>query len=243
MATMTLTDCANSAGRFLGIIDSGGSLSNQQLLDAQEAINNLIDNWSSDRLMALSALVADFAVTGATSYAIGTGAAWNTPRPSAIEAATYLLSANGGVLALPLRVLNANDFSSLPDRRSTSVVAKALFYDRGNPTGNVYLAPVPLNGGSVELVMWSAMTQFPDLVTAITVSPGYSRMLQLAAAVEMAPQYDVTPTPALIENYTDALARVRQLNAEILGPEPPAGISSPDQNPGPVSSPSGAPGG
>jgi hypothetical protein len=303
---MTLTQCATAAAQYLGILDSGEGLSSQQLSDALIAINNMIDGWSGDRLMALSAGVVSQATTAATiSYALGT-------RYSQIEAASIVTPAP----SLPLKVCTAVEWSRIPDRGvtasfmrllyelapdrpdimalmyglalpsntilaplihlfmdntpnrddqiatlATSGITNAaalaaliripgtgeglrraidmttvlsilegqpryLFYDRGNTTGTIYLAGPPQNG-TIQLLVWTAMSQFADTTTALTMLPNYAQMLQLAAAVTLAPQYSVEPSPNLLRDYADAVSRWRQNNASILGPEPSGGIASP----------------
>lgn len=313
MATMTLTACANSAAQFFGALDSGESLSTQQIADALSAVNNLIDNWSIDRLMAVSAGLSTVATSpGTISYALGT-------RVSMVESASVLTPSP----SLPLKVCNAVEWSSIPDRgvsgsfirllmellpdrpdvltlmqpiaipsntilaplihllldktgdRADLIIALAtsgitnaaalaglirmpgtpqgpakapdmltilacmnnqpryLFYDRGNPTGTIYLAGAP-QSGTVQLVTWTALSQFADATTPLTMPPGFARVLQLAAAIELAPQFETAPSERLLADHADAISRWRQLNASILGPEPAGGIATPAAAPNPV---------
>lgn len=223
-ATMSLTQLMNLAGIQLGIMDSGGTFSATQLAEGLQVVNSLIDNKSSDRLMAESALVTSKPLVGGNgTYSIGAGGSINITRPSAIEAATISIGGTGPVM--PVKVVNALEWSQIEDRDSGSYLVKFLFYDRGNigGLGIVRLSPVPL-GGTLEIISWSAMTQFPDATTPINIQPAYSRWLILATAIEIAPYYPGAQSPAtLIQNYSDATANLRNLNASIFGGEPPAG--------------------
>jgi hypothetical protein len=154
-------------------------------------------------------------------YTIGSGQTWNIARPLAIVSAALLNSSGPGT---PIEVVHAGKWSMIPDRQAQSFVVKYLFYDRGNPNGNVLVSPIPLGGTlTVELLTWQPLTQFADLTTAITLPPGYQRPLEIAVAIELAPQYSVAPSATLTEMYQDALARLRDLNAELVGNEPAAG--------------------
>jgi len=228
----------------------------------------MIDNWSSDRLMAISAKVATQATVGGTaSYNIGT-------RYSAIEAAAVLTPAP----VTPLRVVNAVQWTQIPDRsvagsfirllaqaaggnvdvveysqfndpeiaalvltlgmekqanpglvQALSKLARLsagnafqpryLFYDRDAVTPTIYVGGAPQNG-SIQYVAWTALAQFADAATPLALPPGYTRMLELALAVEIAPQYDVEPTATVMANLKAAMSAVRTLNASILGQEP-----------------------
>jgi hypothetical protein len=222
MATMTLTACANAAAQFLGVLNSGESLSAQEIADALSAANNLMDNWSSEQVMLLQLVETTQTLTAATQkYTIGTSQTWNMTRPAAIASASLINSTGPGI---PIDVVNAVKWSSIPDRQAQSYLVKYLYYDRGFPTGNVYVAPTPLGSTlSVQLVTWSPLSPFADATTPLTMLPGYARLLQLALAIEIAPQYEVAPTQTLMQNYADAMARVRHLNAELIGSEPPSG--------------------
>lgn len=237
MATLTATQAANAAAQFLGVQDSGESLSPAQLADALAAVNALLDNWSIEQLMVPSLTLSIFPLVALTqSYTIGAGGVFNVTRPSDIVAAEVSIPGPGGTnIQFPVEVVDAKKWSSLPDRTSASNVIKALFYDRGNPLGKVYVAPLPLAAVNLELTMVVPFTAFADLTTPVTMFPGYSRAIELGLAVELAPQYDMQPSPALAQIYADALARVRNLNAGLLGMTPPQGqVDAMTQPPAPI---------
>jgi hypothetical protein len=222
MPSATLTTIANSAAQYLGVLDSGEALSTQQVADALAAMNNLIDQWGTDALMVYSEVRSVQTLVAATqSYTIGTGQAFNVPRPAAIAAAALINAAGPGN---EVEVCSARRWAELPDRQSQSYAVRHLFYDRGYPTGNIFVSPVPLGSGlTLELLSYSPLTSFPDTSTSETIPAGYLRLMELGLAIELAPQYDMTVSPALQRNYNDAIARVRNLNAQMLGVEPPAG--------------------
>lgn len=308
MATLTLTAAANAAAQFLHVLDSGESLSTQQVADALAAGNDMIDSWSSDRLMALSAKVDTQAtVAGTVSYALAT-------RYSAIEAASVLSPAP----LLPIEVVNGAKWASIPDRGVSSSLIRILleivpdrvdvmtllqsitlpastvlaplvhllldktgdrmdliislanagftnaaalagllrlpgtpqgapkppdmltvlaalnnqprylFYDRGFATGTIYLGGPPQTG-TIQFLAWNAMSPFADATTPLTMTPAFARLFKLALAVEIAPQYDTAPSQRLLDDYAEAKATWRQLNASIFGTEPGGGIVTPAQ--------------
>lgn len=232
----SLTQIANAAAQRLVIIDSGGSLSTQQLTDALAYVNNLLDSWSSQRLYAIQAVVTNFVLTaGVSSY--GTAAVFGS-RPVAIESAGASFSGFAG----EVKIVDGVTFLSDPDRQNTGPLPKRMFYDRGYPNGNIYLEPIPGNAATLTLYTWTALTAFADKTTPITFPPAYARLVTAGVALEMASQFSITPSAGLIQEFSDASAAVRQLNSELLGPEPPAGqIAAPAAQP--IVSPSGAPGG
>ncbi len=199
---MTLTQLLSIALQNLSVLDSGGSPSAQQLTDALAIANALIDNKSSDRLMAESVTITSKALSAnVRTYTIGTGGSINIVRPTEITAASFY------------------------DRQAVAGL------------GNIFVSPTPL-GGTLELITWAAMTQFADTTTAITIQPAYSRWLMLAFTMEIAPQYAAAQVPStLAQDIADATANLRNLNASLLGPEPPAGQVSSNVTGQPVAIP------
>lgn len=231
--SVSLTQCANSATEYLGARDVGETLSTDMLDQAREVANSILDNWSSEGVMIPSLVVASFAlVANQQSYTIGTGGNFNAVRPVAIVAAAMLNTIYATSLQSGIEVLDAVKWASIPDRGSSSAIVKALFYDRANNAGlgKVYLSPIPI-GGSIELTSWSPLTQFADNTTPITLPPGYELPFKTVLAITLAPKYDVSPTPALITAAQDALARIRELNAQLTGTQGPTGQSSAQSQP------------
>lgn len=205
----TLTQVATAAAQFLGVLYSGESLSAQQLADALAAINNMLDNWSSQKLLVMRSLLQSQPYTAATqSYAL---------TALKVEAAHNIVAAGP---SNPIEVLNAEQWSRLPDRQAQSYMVRYCFYDRAASSPLIYFSPIPVaTSGSAQLTLWVALTQFADLTTPVTFLPGYERLIKLGAAIELAPQYLLTPSPTLLENFKQATENVVTLNQSLFGPD------------------------
>lgn len=222
MPLLSLTTLAEAATQYLMVLDAGGVLSAAQLAQALDAANDMLDNWSSEELMVPGLLLQTFALTANVgSYTIGPALTWSVAHPMAIEAAAHINTMNAVPYTTPIKVVNGLQWASIENRSSSNNLIEFLFYDR-QTTGKVYVSPSPL-GGSIELTMWTALTQFANTTTQITVPNGYPLAMKLALAIVLAPYYDMAPTPALLKNAADAMARIRGLNAALLGQKPPAG--------------------
>lgn len=214
-----LTTIANAAAQFLGVIDSGEGLSTQQVLDILAATNNWLDNLSSEGLFAVADLVTTFPTVAATqTYTIGAGQTINLARPVRIVAAAARLTSGPGN---PVEVVNEKAWAAIEDRQAQSWMVRKLFYDRGTPTGTIYLSPVPIGILTMEIHTWVALTQFADATTAITIPPGYLRFIELGVVQEVAAQFDMAVPASTLQNFADAAARVRALNASLIGDLPP----------------------
>lgn len=219
MATASLTAIANEAALYLAVIDSGESLSAAQLADLKSAANDMFDNWSSEGLFALADLITTWTLAAGTqNYSIGAAQTINVARPVRIVAAAFRNSAGPGG---PIEVVNEQKWASLPDRQRQSWVIDHLFWDRASGTGAVYVSPIPLGTLTGEIHTWVPLTQFADLTTPITILPGYSLMIKLGLAMLICSQFSMNPPDSLRAEFADAAARVRKLNAGLLGDIPP----------------------
>jgi len=224
---INLTTMATDALSYLGVLDAGGTPSATELTQALRTANDMLDNMSSEELMIPSLSLETFAlVAGTNSYTIGTALTWNTARPMAIEAAVHYVTVYTGTLTSPVRIVNGIEWASIPNRDQNSPLIEALFYDRATTGAKVYVSPIPL-GGNIQLTMWKALTQFADVTTTITFPPGYIQPITYALAMALAPRYEVAPGEILVKNYMDSMARLRNLNAALLGRKPPAGQTDP----------------
>jgi hypothetical protein len=222
--SLTLTAAITQAAAQLGLLDSGEGLSAQQITDGLFDAKNMIDNWSSEGVMVLSEVVSTIPmVSGIEAYVL-------SPRPMKVVAASHEIQAYGAFGANPVAVLAMEQFYQIPDRESTSLFVKAIGYDRGFPNGSIYCSPRPY-GGTMQLITYTPLTQFADATTPLVMLPGYERLIVLGLAIESASRYNMTPSETLVHNYEDALARVRNLNAEMEGPPPPAGQTGSATNP------------
>ena len=206
--TTSLTQLVTAAVQDIGALDSGGTLSAQQLADGLIVANNWLDNHSSQELDILSSVLTSVALTnGVQQYTL--------PGQRAMKVVSAALRLGAGP-GSGIEVLDAERWSRVPDRQAQSYLTRFCFYDRQYPSASVYCSPVPLGGATAELTVWAPLVQFPDTTTVITIIPGYLRFITLGVAIDIAPQYDVAPTPTLMSNYADAMANVRGLNADLL---------------------------
>lgn len=239
MATVTLTALANAAALDIGATDPGEALSSTQIANALQTANQMLGSWSIDQRFILSVLVSQSLTltSGTQSYTIGSGGTWNITRPAAIIAANadittaastaysatgdpqYAPAAAGSRMISPLKITTAEEWESWPMRDVAKVFPKALFYDRANNSGlgKVY---VDLSlGGTVDIITWTVISQFADATTPLTVpDPAYLELMEYGLAVRMLIQFPGLAMPPTLPNlYSDAEARVKALNGQLVG--------------------------
>lgn len=214
----SLTVIAQRAYEAFGAVDPSGTLTAAVLTQAQAVANDLLDNMSSDNLLAVAATVAQHPLTNGTAvYTIGPGGTWAGPRPVAVKSASIILGIGAASLIDPVKVCNAIEWENIPDRSSSSARVRYLFYDRQMPYGSVYLSPTPV-AGQIELVTWQPFNQFPDQTTSIIFPPGFARFFGLALGRSLALRYNRPFPPDSAAALLEARAAYQTLNQTLLWP-------------------------
>lgn len=208
MATgQTLVD---RAGRLLGIVASGTSLTAQESADALIAINAMIDSWRNDRLMAYALQDETLTmVNGQSSYTIGPSGNLNTTRPVSIESA-FIRESN---IDYPVRVIDAEEFNSIPDKTSTSNLVHYVYYEGTMATGTLKVWPVPDTANVLHLttrVPFTALT----LGGTVSLPPGWEDAIASNGAIAIAPEFQQTPTPSVIKMANDSLKGIKRANSK-----------------------------
>src|SRR6266566_4049083 len=111
---MTVRDLIFSSLRLIGVLSEGEAPSAQQQTDAFDALNIMLDSYSTNNLMIPAIVVETFTcVAGQQTYSMGPGGNFNTSRPTRIvNAETVVLGATPRQ-TLPLKVINIDQFSSI----------------------------------------------------------------------------------------------------------------------------------
>ena len=197
----------NAALQWLGEIEDDEAPSTTESDNALAFLNRIIDNWNIREAMATSATIQSVALTsGLNSAVLGT-------RVSRVVSANVT---NGAGPTWPVKVVNAEEWNQIEDKDSQSQKIETLFYDRGVPTGTIYVAPRPSSSGlTAVMVCWLTQASFATLAQNNTLLPGYELGLVTELAMNLAPNYEVEPSEALTAAHDNALAEIARLNASL----------------------------
>jgi hypothetical protein len=226
---MTATTIVSAALNLLGLLRAGQTPSTVETAVGIAALNTLIDSWNTERLNIFTVGIASYPLTTATqSYTIGpSGAAITAARPIKIEGAGMLIpnTGNSGLpLRMALKILTKAEWDGIEEKSSTADYSEGLYDDMNFPTSTLYLWPIPVfsgNGTTLEISAWVALVSFPDLTTDVPLNIGYSRALQYALAIELAPHFkDAVLGPSVIQIANESKDGMRALNAALGDQEP-----------------------
>jgi hypothetical protein len=215
----TARDLCQGAAEALQIYAPG-----EQLLDADASrlfllLNQMIDSWSNESLTCYAILEQSVALqVGQLSYTIGPGGQINATRPIRIidgPGAAYLLDVNGN--RYPIDVVPRDQWNQIWNISSTvtSTLPDTLFYDPQFPLGIINIYP-QYAGGLGVTAFWDSYLQLSDfasLTGAVSLPPGYERMIQTNLAIEAAPYFPTAVvSPALAKAASESKANVKRSN-------------------------------
>lgn len=233
----------SNALTILGILEQGGAPSASDSQAGLNELNSMWDSWGIDEGLIFSIQAINKPLTTATaSYTIGTGASFNTPLPTRIYKANFVVGNNRNDLKI-IEAIQYYSHNDLTAATSSNGAPDELYPDFNvDPTtgfGKIYIWPVPVFTSptpSVELQTGVAFTSWA-LGTNYNIPYGYQDAIQYALAWRLIPQYGGIVAPTVMETVAalgaKAETRIRTMNSknrlvppemvalEPLGSQPP----------------------
>jgi hypothetical protein len=197
-------DFIKSALRLVGALRSGLGLSNDELKDAQQVFNDLLDALSVERIMVPATTVQTLDQNqaplmlkpGQQAYKLGNvngNEDFLLSRPSRVERVSVLYSVSQPTPEeLTLEMYDDVQWQGISNKSTTSILPQGCFPDESNavfPDTVLSFWPVPTQANPVILYLWQVLQMFPDLTTKFLFPPAYARMLRYNLAVDLAAEF------------------------------------------------------
>lgn len=213
--------------RMAGRITDAQSVSDasQDVDDAFSQLVMMLAQWSQKRWLVYDLSDVFVTATGAASYTIGMGGAFNVPRPDTIEAAFARLGV-GTALAVdyPLTVLNAReDYDRIAVKGLTSFPS-TMFYDAAYPLGNVYVWPVPGPQFELHLSIKATLPTYASSAATLGLPPEYNEAMIANLALRIMAMVGQQPSAWLLTYARDTLQTIRSANIQVPLAQMPAGL-------------------
>jgi hypothetical protein len=211
--------------RLIGALGSGETPTAAEASDGLLVLNQMLDSWLAERLMAFSILIQEFALTpGKQVYAMGpTGGVGDfvTARPVKIDRmSVVVLNSPSLPLELAIPILTDWDWQNVPVKNITSPFPTQVYDDQAFPSRNLSFWPVPTQVNNIRVYSWQQLASFPDLFTDLTFPPGYAEALRYNLArrliAEMPGEYSQVTVSVTDNLATESLARVKSINLPII---------------------------
>lgn len=197
--------------RLLNEIESGEEPTDDELADGLIALNAMLDSWRNDRLMCY--VKQDETLTlsaGDSSYTIGPAGDLVTTRPVEILAA-YIVD---GTISYDVTARNEAWWAAIPDKTTQSNWPTDFLYRPSMPTATLLVYPVPDATRTMKLVTRVVAGPFAATTTDVTLPPGWDAAIDFNLAIELAPEYQAVPSPAVIKRAQETLAGIKRANIQ-----------------------------
>jgi len=169
--------------------------------DGLEALKIMLRSWSGENIMVYSISQDTLAMTGASSYTIGSGGDADTTWPIEIKGAVVDTDYD-------LRIIGEAAYRSIS--RNTDSIPRYLYYNPAYPLGVLY--PHGVGGNSMVIDSLKALTDPATLTTAVAFPTAYDGAIKWNLCLELAPEYGKNPNQLIIKNAHESKKAIQSKN-------------------------------
>ena len=190
-----------SALRLVGALRSGLGLSNAELTDSAQVLNDLLDAWSASRKTIFVVLRTTLdqnqntltLIPNQQTYTLGNSNQnenFLLPRPPRLERVSIMYSASQQTpVELPMEMADDVKWQAIPNKNTPSLLPQVCYVEKNFPDMSLSFFPIPTQANPVVLYLWQALLQFPDLTSEFSFPPGYARAIRYNLAVDLAAEF------------------------------------------------------
>lgn len=199
-----------SAMRLGGATAVGETPTSDEMTDGLSALNDLLENWSTQNLAVYGGAVETFpTVAGQATYTIGVGGNWNTVRPIRINDNSYCTFQG---VDFPINRIGQDEYNLIALKTQQQPIIEKLLYVNDNPLGRVTLWPVPAQIVNISLDSDRILMAVADITTVMMLPPGYLLAMKHALWILMAPDYGRTVTDEVKDVARSSFAAIKRAN-------------------------------
>ena len=214
---MTVRDVITSALQELGIIAAGEDAPAEDTTYGLSSLNDLLDQWAAERLQIYARTRTTWSIVASTrDYTVGTGGDVNIARPVYIDDVQFEDQSPTDPVEYRLSKLTDDAWARVPIKTLESALPTSWYYNPTFPLGALSFWPTPTSTTLYGVIYHpTAVTEFSSLDTAISLPPGYRRMLIKQLALDMASAYERQPSQGLMEDARESKAVVKRANRRL----------------------------
>ena len=199
--------------RMIGEKSRGATLTSDEQVEVLYELNSFMDSCGINRGLVYQVSQESFSLTANTvSYTIGSGATFNTTRPSKIVDPCFVRDASN--LDTPLQLIDSETYGLIVQKNVGTTYPNRLFYDHGYDAsgyGTINIYPAPAASLTLFINSWKALQNFANVSTALAMPPGYQLFIESNFAIHLAA--GLTPiSQELAKIARDSRAAVMSLN-------------------------------
>lgn len=214
----TANDLIKSALKGAGVLGIGQVASAEDMNDALDQLNLVIDDWTTRRYLIYHLVDTVFTSTGAESYTVGTGQNFNVERPDKLEGAFFRQypTAGGIPVDYALDIYYARQDYNRIKLKTMGTWPSVCFYDAAYPTGLLYVWPIPAAAiYDIHITTKEVISEITNPTQPINLPRVYRNALFWNLVVSLRELYQMEPTPTSVAKAKGALATLRQANIQV----------------------------
>ena len=194
------------------------ALTTDEATNTLYALNSFMDSSGIDRLLCYQLTQESFALTSNTvSYTIGSGATFNTTRPTRIVDPCFIRDSSS--LDSPVTILkDADQYGKIVQKNVGATYPSYLYYDSGfdaSGYGTIYVYPAPSGSLTIYINSPKQLQNFASVSTHLLLPPGYQLFIESNFAIHLAA--GLTPvSPEVMKIAKESKAAIKNINL----PEP-----------------------
>lgn len=207
---MTAADIVTAACKDAMVLGVGEVLAGDISDDVLAKLNRILDNWNADQRFCYAERFDQFTITpNHNPHTLGPSGADFTyaVRPVNLDAASVVDTSVSPNVQIQIRLKDWQWYSRQSVPGVTATYEVAAYYQPDWPNGSLYLWPIPTTAYKIELWTKTLLAQL-KLTDTFSLPPGYWDAITLTLAEDIAPMYEQTPNPFLIQKAADARRRV-----------------------------------
>ena len=208
----TAGDIINGSLRLLGVLAEGEVPSAETSQDALNAMNQMIDNWNTERLSVFATQDQMFTwPSGVLSRTLGPSGNFIGSRPVLLEDSTYFRDPGTGV-SYGIKFINQQQYNGIAVKTVTSTFPQVIFVNMTFPDIEMYIYPRPTRDLEWHFISVEELTKPATLATQLHFPPGYLRAFRYNLATEMSPEFGMEPSAQVMRIAMTSKRNLKRIN-------------------------------
>lgn len=208
----TAGDQINAALRLLGVLAEGETTSPSVSQDSLAAMNQMIDSWSTERLMIYNTIDQMFTwPSGFIERTLGPTGDFVGLRPVLLDDSTYYRDPGTNV-SFGIKFINQQQYNGIAVKTVTSTYPQVIFVNMTHPDITMTVYPQPTRDLEWHFISVQELAQPATLATDIYMPPGYLRAFKYNLACEIAPEFGVEPSPTVSRLAMTSKRNLKRIN-------------------------------
>lgn len=191
-------------------------MSSEEQTDAFNVLSDLMDDYSNEGLLRLPPVIETFSfVSNQQIYQMGTGAPdFNTARPMRIDQVNWGLTGPAPQTQNAIQIITEQEWMDIKVKTVTSSIPLKVFIQDTYPYVTLNFWPMPNLANQVVISSQKAFATFSSVNSTLALPPGYQKMIRYNLAIDLAPEYGITPAEAVIAMAVESKANIKRTNTK-----------------------------